>query len=145
MDSGLCGDVHAHNHTILLGESKAFGFSKSTDCAIGLEMRKWAAMKRTIAKAAARRGHVFALTVQGAGTRSEAELAVLAAFCQRQPDSCKFHLNKGDSHKDAYIAGSMSGVQLGFEMALRAVEQQMAHLKLKRGLNGTPIASRNEV
>lgn len=91
-------------------------------------------VKQKIKQAAAKRGHVFALTVEG-GTRREAENAVLSAFCQRMPDGCKFHLNKGDNHKDAYIAGSMSGVQLGFEMALRAVEKQMAHLKLKRGFH----------
>lgn len=74
--------------------------------------------------------HVFTLVVKGAGTRRVAELAVLAAFAKRDPDGCSFKLNGKYSEKDAYIAGSMSGVQLGFEMALRAVKNQ--RLKLKR-------------
>jgi hypothetical protein len=93
-------------------------------------------VKAKIIKSANQRlGYVFAITVNGADSRRGAELAVLSAFAKRQPDGCSFHLNRKDSQKDAYIAGSMSGVQLGFELAMRSIEKQMAHMKLKRGFS----------
>jgi hypothetical protein len=57
---------------------------------------------------------------------------VLAAFAKRNPDGCEFHLSPKDNQKGAYMAGSMAGLQLGFEMALRSIEHQMKHLKIKR-------------
>jgi hypothetical protein len=62
------------------------------------------------------------------------EVALLSAFAKRQPDGCEFHLSKNDNQKDAYMAGSMSGLQLGFELAMRSIEHQMKQLDITRGL-----------
>lgn len=76
--------------------------------------------------------HVFTVMVRTSGTKKSAELALLCAFSTRSPDNCEFKLIKKDNQKKAYMAGSLSGVQLGFEMSLRAIEGQMKQLKIKR-------------
>lgn len=85
--------------------------------------------------------HTFTVVVSSNGTQRSAEAAILAAFSARHPDGCEFRLLKRCNYRDAYMAGATSGVELGMELAKKAVESQMKELKLKPKKHQQPVSN----
>lgn len=71
--------------------------------------------------------HHFTLIVTTLLPRKSAELAVLAAFAFRSPDSCSFAISKEPPDKLAFMAGARSGA----EMTIDLVSDSIAKLRKK--------------